>query len=464
MGWMSSWQPHACASDWGAKWVREKSYLLEPLTFGRHPQIDAAAPTPFSGWKESYDDGETQEEEPDPDQIKSAQSLTGELLWLVVRARPELSFPVSRMAQLSARRPGDAINIGQGVLKFLKGSVSSGLLFGPLLPDVGLHQAEKFAKPVREHSLQVFSDASFGPASGKSHQGLVVSWGGAPIHWESSRQTLVALSTAEAELIAMVSAVQAGEAVASLISEIIGRVPEKQLFGDNSAAISIVSGPPTSWRTRHLRLRSSALREKLEGGSWSLHHLAGEGLCADMLTKALGAQRFAALLPMVGSYDATPPRVSTMCNAEQGSRWKQAAVVLWTICMPQLLKGSALTPATFSRDDVVSWFWIAGIVVGIVLFWEATKAAVRPCLRALGLSAHEQALPVDVRVTVDQTVSTPPVPDTGLRDVAASSTATPTTARALSSEASQPSSSRPANRQGPPRVCAYLTISQHISQ
>ena len=86
--------------------------------------------------------------------------------------------------------------------------------------------------PIKANTLQMYSDASVGPASGRSHQGLLSCWAGAPIHWESSRQTLVALSTAEAELIALVSASQAGEAVATLIMELLDSSVEKRLFGD----------------------------------------------------------------------------------------------------------------------------------------------------------------------------------------------------------------------------------------
>ena len=120
------------------------------------------------------------------------------------------------------------------------------MLFGPAKNSETLSETERFAKPVRSSTLQAYSDASFGPASGRSHQGILVMWAGCPLHWESSRQTLVSLSTAEAELVGLVNASQAGEAVASLISEIIGAPVEKRLYGDNAASISIVSGPPTS--------------------------------------------------------------------------------------------------------------------------------------------------------------------------------------------------------------------------
>ena len=48
--------------------------------------------------------------------------------------------------------------------------------------------------------LRVWSDAGFAGADTKSQSGLVVTWGGSIIVWRSSRQTVSALSAAEAEL------------------------------------------------------------------------------------------------------------------------------------------------------------------------------------------------------------------------------------------------------------------------
>ena len=75
--------------------VCKQQYAEEHLL--RHADVQSTAITPCGGWKESFDDGETRDETLDGTRVRQAQSLTGELLWLVVRARPELSFPVSRM-------------------------------------------------------------------------------------------------------------------------------------------------------------------------------------------------------------------------------------------------------------------------------------------------------------------------------------------------------------------------------
>eukprot|EP00971_Amphidinium_carterae_P153282 3038746-Amphidinium_carterae.1 len=49
--------------------------------------------------------------------------------------------------------------------------------------------------------LDVYADISFAPQGQKSHEGLVVVWGGNVLSWKSGRQSLTATSTSEAELL-----------------------------------------------------------------------------------------------------------------------------------------------------------------------------------------------------------------------------------------------------------------------
>ena len=69
--------------------------------------------------------------------------------------------------------------------------------------------------------------------------------------------------------------------------EISGHTPEAVTYGDIMAAISIIQNPDGPWRTRHLRLRASVLKERLQEGSWRIFHLDGKRLIADVFTKAI---------------------------------------------------------------------------------------------------------------------------------------------------------------------------------
>ena len=73
-------------------------------------------------------------------------------------------------------------------------------------------------------------------------------------------------STAEAELVSYCERLFAGKAAESLVKELTGAVViEKVIYGDNIAAFGLANGTASSsWRTKHLRIRASLLREALD--------------------------------------------------------------------------------------------------------------------------------------------------------------------------------------------------------
>ena len=125
--------------------------------------------------------------------------------------------------------------------------------------------------------LEAFADISFAPNGDRSHQGIIICAAGSPIQWEVSRQAFHTMSTAEAELVGYCEAATMLKSVEALVKVIhmscsgddvvdgshVENSFEKVVYGDNSSALSILMNPDGGWRTRHLRLRSSCLRELL---------------------------------------------------------------------------------------------------------------------------------------------------------------------------------------------------------
>ena len=110
--------------------------------------------------------------------------------------------------------------------------------------------------------------------------------------WDSQAQPFISQSTAEAEVISYNLAYQIGEGVSSLLQ--VGFATSKQLYGDSKSGIAVIASECGPWRTRHLRLRSSKLRELVQDPQqpWSIRHLPGQLLVADGLTKVLQYQSF----------------------------------------------------------------------------------------------------------------------------------------------------------------------------
>ena len=220
--------------------------------------------------------------------IKEAQGLTGELLWVSLRSRPDIAFAVSQMGQQVTKRPKWAVQVGKHVLGFLFSTADYCLNYGSKVGGHGFDDSLKI--PRHERLIEAYSDISFAPAGNRSCQGVMVLFAGAPIQWEANRQAFCTLSTAESELMAAIEAMTMTQSVEALLSVIYrDQKFEKVLYCDNSSAISILQNPDGSWRTRHLRLRANCLRERLRHDEehWKLRHLRGTLLVADLLTKAV---------------------------------------------------------------------------------------------------------------------------------------------------------------------------------
>ena len=185
--------------------------------------------------------------------LKAAQSITGELAWLAQRCRPDLAYTVSVMSSMMSKDPSRAVQIGMKTLAYLN-----------LTKDWKLRYHAG-----RDPSLIVYTDSSYAPDGGRSHGGAVVFWAGAPVAWRSSRQTLITTSSAETELLAASEGTTLMASIDALLADVGCKATERELRVDNSAAITLASEEGGSWRTRHLKVRAGALRQRiLESHSW----------------------------------------------------------------------------------------------------------------------------------------------------------------------------------------------------
>ena len=226
---------------------------------------------------------EDQETSPTIEEVRSAQKITGEAMWLLTRTRLDLMFSLSKMCQNTLRNPRGVVEVGMQLMKYLKKTQSVGIFISR-----------------EEGPLEVFADSSFGPGGQDSQGTVIVSWGGTPVMWKSGRQTLAPLSTAESELQEGIEGMTMGDSCDVLVMDVHDRVYSKVLKVDNTAAVSLLTENSGSWRTRHLRLRASHLRWRFSRLDWLVEAVPGEEQWADIGTKPLPASRLEDLRRMIG--------------------------------------------------------------------------------------------------------------------------------------------------------------------
>ena len=216
------------------------------------------------------------------------RALVGSLNYLAVVSRPDLAFAVSRLGRFSAAPTSAHRVAAKRVLRYLRGTLDFALVYRR--GDAGALQTFGFA------------DASFGKANidnGKSTSGHAFFLAGAAVAWSSKLQTVVALSTAEAEYLALHSAVREALFLRNLLAEIGLPQDAVVIFEDNQPAIKIATNPMTTQRTKHVALPYHFVRHHVKDGAVTIQYKPTEDMVADCLTKALhkdGVAKFGAML------------------------------------------------------------------------------------------------------------------------------------------------------------------------
>ena len=272
-----------------------------------------------------------------PEEIKEAQSITGALLWIATRTRPDISYVVSRCGQQATKAPQVSISLGLQTLRYLRSTREFGIEI-PFVVNSLFSSHGQLSMPRTDRVIELYSDASHSPNGGRSMQSVFLVWRSVPLAWEAGRQAFTTLSSAEAELVSMVYGVQLSESLQPLIDELIEEDSVVSLLGDNEAAIRAFDSVSASWRNRHLRMRAVAGRERIEAGLLRVSHLSGDFQVADLGTKPLPRSRIIQLLNLINIREplgAESQRASARVLSRGFSGVKNTAT-------PELLAGLAL--------------------------------------------------------------------------------------------------------------------------
>ena len=121
------------------------------------------------------------------------------------------------------------------------------------------------------------------------------------ISWRSKKQTCVALSTAEAEYMALASAAQEAMWLRQLIIDLKNEpVSATVIFEDNQSAICMAKNPQFHGRSKHIAIKYHFIRDQVENNNMELKYCRTNDMIADMLTKGLNGEQFAKLRHMAG--------------------------------------------------------------------------------------------------------------------------------------------------------------------
>ncbi|CAE7382697.1 GIP [Symbiodinium sp. CCMP2592] len=345
--------------------LSQSGYVRDILRQHGVEEVEGAVPVPCTReWLQDESEGE--DNEPEEYLVKTAQKMTGEALWLSTRSRPELAHSVACMAARAAKNPQRAIQIGKKILQFLSRTADYGLWF-----------EHDESQPL----LVTYSDASYAPGGGRSFGCILVQLAGMVVTWRASKQPVITLSVAEAELYEGVSAVQMGMGVKAMLGE-LGYDPVLHLRIDNMAAKGLASESPGSWKTRHLRIRARFLRQETKANRLVIEHCPGQLQKADIGTKAFDAPKFRELL-VLWNIMAWTSLGSSRVAVKTLQSWTKPKVLMFIMVCMVIIKGAAGEVEgrqELQLDGSLEFYLVLIVsVIATLAVWELGKAVTRRC-------------------------------------------------------------------------------------
>lgn len=206
------------------------------------------------------------------------QEAVGSLLYLAQGTRPDISHAVNEVSRYNNNHGTVHWKAVKHILRYLRGTLNYKLRFFKGESD----------------ELVGFSDANWGSdeLDRRSWTGYLFKMSNGAITWKSGRQKTVALSSTEAEYMALSACIQEAIWLMQLGREINLKIElPLQIHCDNQSAALLAKNDGYRPRTKHIDIRYHYIREIVETGRVKICYLETSKMIADSLTKPVGKEK-----------------------------------------------------------------------------------------------------------------------------------------------------------------------------
>ncbi|GKV47387.1 hypothetical protein SLEP1_g54294 [Rubroshorea leprosula] len=214
------------------------------------------------------------------------KQLVGSLRYLTC-TRPDISYGVGFISKFMESPRQSHLQVAKRIMRYLKGTFDHGL----------------FYSSSSNCALVGYSDNDWGGDLDdcKSTTGYCFNFGSTACSWSSKKQSIVALSTCEAEYVAAASSACQAIWLQSLKNQV--RVPIEEpmkIFVDNISAINLAKNLVHHGRSKHIDIRFHYLRDLIDKRVIELKYCKFKNQVANILTKPLKNEAFVKLKSMMG--------------------------------------------------------------------------------------------------------------------------------------------------------------------
>jgi hypothetical protein len=219
--------------------------------------------------------GQKDEEKKPFEDINLYRSVVGSLIYLSVVSRPDIAYAVGKVGQKMSNPTQADWMAAKRILRYVR-------------KDTGLGPTYS-----KDSSKEVtgYADSDWGGdlEARRSTSGYVFTLGGAAISWSSKRQQTVALSSTEAEYMALCSATQEAIYLKALLKDLKHEQNMIKIHQDNQGSMMMARNAVVSRRSKHIDIKYHFTREKLASKEIELKYIPTDEMVADCLTKAVSA-------------------------------------------------------------------------------------------------------------------------------------------------------------------------------
>jgi hypothetical protein len=232
---------------------------------------------------------------PEREHTWNYRAIVGMLNNLASSTRPDIAFAVHQCARFCVNPKRSHELAIRRIVRYLKSTPNNGYFLRPTI-----------TKP----TLDCYVDADFAglwtpstahdPTSIKSRTGYIITFASCPLLWSSKLQSEVALSTTEAEYIALSQATRDLIPMRALLLEfasitkliVASTTTFSTIFEDNKGCVELANAPRLHPRTRHIGIKYHHFRSHVARGEIKVQWIDTKHQLAGIFTKPLPASTF----------------------------------------------------------------------------------------------------------------------------------------------------------------------------
>ncbi|GJX34540.1 retrovirus-related pol polyprotein from transposon TNT 1-94 [Tanacetum coccineum] len=258
-------------------WLSQKSYVKKFLQrFNMQDCKPISTPFPTNIKLSSKMSPRSEKERMEISRVPYA-SAVGSLIFAMICTRPDIAHAVGVMSRYIAEPGKKHWEAVKRILRYIKGTSDVALCY------------EESGLTVKGY---VDSDYAGDLDGSKSTTGYVFTLSGGIVSWVSKLQSVVAMSTTEAEYVAAAQASKEAVWLKMLLEELGHEQDNITLFCVNQSTLYLARNPAFHSKTKHIRVQYHFVREKVEEGTVDMQKIHTDDNVADYMTKAINCDKF----------------------------------------------------------------------------------------------------------------------------------------------------------------------------